>query len=146
MPVSRSLARFKQLGSYGAVSVAALCIDAGTLLGLKEQLGVHYVISSAAGMVLGTAIHYALAKALVFGDGRVKGRATEFLAYAALGGVGMAIGLAAIVVLTEGAGLDYRASKGLSIVLSFFAGYGLRKALLFGRGLKLAPPLGVTPA
>jgi putative flippase GtrA len=144
--LSRSMPWLPQLASYGAVSAAALCVDVGTLVGLKEQAGVNYAVAAAAGMVSGTVVHYALAKALVFGEGRLRARTAEFLAYAILGGLAMAISVLAIVAMTEWGGLDYRVSKALSVVLSFFVGYGLRKSILFAGGPKPAPAAGAACA
>ena len=62
------------------------------------------------------------------------------------GEIAMAASVATIVALTEWGGLDYRLSKALSVVLSFFIGYGLRKSLLFGAGLKPAPALTAASA
>jgi putative flippase GtrA len=135
----RSMPRLEQLASYGAVSAVALGIDVATLVGLKELAGINYVVASAAGMLTGTLVHYALAKVFVFGEGRLKAKGAEFLAYAVLGGIAMGASVVAIVALTEWGGLDYRVSKALSVVLSFFVGYALRKSLLFGTGLKAAP-------
>ena len=142
----RSMPRLVQLASYGAVSAMALGIDVATLVGLKEQAGMNYVVASAAGMLTGTIVHYTLAKVFVFGEGRLKAMAAEFLAYGVLGGIAMAASVATIVALTEWGGLDYRLSKALSVVLSFFIGYGLRKSLLFGAGLKPAPALAAASA
>lgn len=129
--LSASFVRLQQLASYGAVSVAALCVDVATLVGAKERFGASYAVAAAVGLAAGTVVHYALAKAIVFEDSKLGAKGAEFLIYALLGIVATGLSLGAIIVFTEWGGLDYRLSKALSVVLSFFAGYGLRKAVLY---------------
>jgi putative flippase GtrA len=123
--------RLKQLIAYGGVSIIALVADIVILIAVKEYIGLDYVRSAALGVLVGTTVHYALAKAMVFQGGRLNSGTFEFLAYAALGGIAMLVSLGIIILLTEHVGLDYRLSKIPAVFVSFFLGYALRNKLLF---------------
>ena len=125
------LAPLVSLLIYGLISVVAVCCDVTTLVILKELAGLNYLIASAFGIAIGLSVQYLLAVRFVFDPGWLNSKSVEFSIFACLGGTAALLGLSIIVVCKEFLGVNYFISKMVSISVTFFVGYFLKKTVLF---------------
>lgn len=131
MTVERGLhATAAELLRYLAVSGVALVVDtAGLLLAARF---VHYLWAATLGFLLGAATSYLLSVHWVFRHRRLAAfPKTEFAAFAAVGGVGLALNNLAIYVAVGQVGLSLLAAKAAAALLTFSFNFGLRKWGLF---------------
>jgi putative flippase GtrA len=128
---ARLLRLFHEGWKYFLVSVAALAIDYGLLMGLTAAAHVHYLVSAAAGFCAGLAVNYGLSVTLVFSDRRVADRRLEFLGFLLIGLVGLGLNELLMRFFVETGGLNYALAKVPATGLGFVFNFGVRKALLF---------------
>ena len=115
---------------YFAASVAALTLDA-TLLWLgATRLGLPVWVAGAIAYAAGLVLIYALSVRWVFARRAVPNARSEFVIFAALGLVGMALNSGTLYVATA-AGLALPLAKGISAAIGFVANFVSRKAILF---------------
>jgi putative flippase GtrA len=119
---------------YFAVSVVALAVDYGLLVALTERGRLHYLTASAISFTCGAVVHYALSVTLVFRTRRVADRRVEFIAFFAIGLIGLAVTQAVLAIAVEWLGLSYVVGKLAATGISFVLNFAARKAVLFTEG------------
>ena len=117
---------------YVGASAASLGVDFALFMAAMS-VGVPPALAAAFGYIVGIACHWLLSSKLVFigqvaldSSGRRQQQALFVLS--ALVGLGLTTG---IVGLGSRYGLDPRIAKGIAIVVSFQATYGIRKKVVF---------------
>jgi putative flippase GtrA len=122
-----------QLMAYGAVSVAALCVDMAVYLSLAAT-GLVPVVAGIAGYLVGMVTHFALSTRLVFAGRGVHKSETRLLAEFALSGlIGVVLTSAVIFAGTGILGLPALPAKLAAIIISFGAVYLLRSRVVFAQ-------------
>ena len=121
----------REMGSYGAASVAALATDMGLLALLVSQLHVHYLVAATLSFIAGGAVLYLLSVTLVFRFRRVANRAAELSAFIGLGIAGLIVNTAVIYVAVDRAHLHFMVGKLLASGCTFGANFLLRRHFLF---------------
>lgn len=116
---------------YFVASLIALAVDFGTLWALTSLAGVSYLISGAIAFTIGLAVVYILSVFWVFSARNVRNRSVEFLLFAVIGVVGLALNEAILYALTTVFGLFYLLSKAASVIVVFSWNFAARKWLLF---------------
>lgn len=120
-----------QLFRYLLVSVAASFVDFASLFLLTETLGIHYLVSAAAGYALGIIVNYALSVTWVFSSRKYKNVAVEFTFFVVIGIAGMGLNELCMWFFTEIVLLYFMISKAISSVIGFTTKYYARKKFLF---------------
>ncbi len=117
-----------QLIRYAGVAGIGLIVDFGTVIFAKQVLGFHYLTAACVGFLLGLVVTYVLSNLLVFG--KPKGSQKRlFIAFAAIGIVGLGILNLLMWILTGQLGINYIASKALATVVVFMWNFFARKNL-----------------
>ncbi len=120
-----------QLLRYTLVGGIAFAVDFSTLVLLTELMGIHYLVSAAAGFATGLATNYGLSVSWVFNRHRLSSRRLEFALFGTIGLVGLGLNELFIYAFTEWAGIHYIYSKFLTTVLVYLWNFGARKVVLF---------------
>lgn len=122
-----------QLFRYGFVGAVAFLVDFGTLVGLTEFAGLHYLLSAAIAFLVGLAVNYTISIRWVFAERALERRSLEFAAFAAIGAAGLGINEGIMALCTGLMGMHYALSKALSTVIVFFWNFFARRQCLFRR-------------
>ena len=138
-PESESGATVSFLGSRGigefaryfVASLIALSADTGSLYLMTSVIGVPYLMSGALAFVLGLIVIYILSITWVFEKRGNRSLPMEFLVFAVIGIVGLAINESILWLLTGYFGLYYLVSKVASVCIVFSWNFAARKWLLF---------------
>jgi len=121
---------------YLIVGGLAFAVDFGTLTLLHGVFGVHYLMANAGGFIVGLVVNYFLSINWVFDQRRLSNPWMEFIAFAAIGLLGLAINELSMFLLVGVVELHYQVAKlgatGISLVWNF----GARKVVLFQRSAK----------
>ena len=120
-----------EFARYFAAGLVALCVDFALYVGLTELAGWHYLFSATAAFCVGLTTVYLFSVFWVFRERRFKRRSHEFLLFAAIGVIGLALTAGVLYVLTDSLGLDYRVSKIAAVGLVFMFNFVCRKLFLF---------------
>ena len=113
------------------VSVVALVFDFSTLVGLKQGLGVHYLLAATIAFLLGVAVNYLLSSYWVFAERKVEKRHHEVVIFVVICAIGLLFNLVIIYLLVEILNVDYRAAKLFATVVVFFWNFLARKKFLY---------------
>ena len=131
-PFSARLVRlFNEGWKYFLVSLAALALDYGLLVGLTAIGHLYYLVSAAIGFLAGLALNYALSVAFVFREHRLGDRRIEFLGFLLIGLVGLGLNEVLMKALVESAGLGYALAKIPATGVGFVFNFSARRLLLF---------------
>jgi len=122
-----------QLLRYGFVGGVAFVADYGLLYVLTEFAGVQYLVSAALAFVAGLTVNYLLSNLIVFKAHRLESRLAEFLVFAVIGVVGLALNEAIMYCCSDIIGMHYMVSKLISTVTVFFWNFFARKLILFNK-------------
>lgn len=120
-----------ELFGYAIASAVALGVDIGILQALTSLVGWHYLAAATLSFIAGAVVAYVLSVKLAFGSRRVANRSIEFLYFAALGVVGLAINAAVISVCVSLIGLTVLRAKLVAAICTFLTNFSLRRAFLF---------------
>lgn len=120
----------RELLLYGLASATALAVDWGLLVTLTD-VGVNYLVASAAGFVFGVAVAYALSIAFVFRARPVTDRRREFLGFLAVGLAGLVLTQGLMALWVEVLGLTPGLAKAPTAAIVFLFNFSVRRALLF---------------
>jgi putative flippase GtrA len=123
---------------YFLVSLAALALDYGLLVGLTAIGHLHYLVSAAIGFCTGLALNYELSTAFVFRERRLADRRMEFAGFLLIGLGGLVLNEALMKLFVEQAGIGYALAKVPATGVGFGFNFGVRRLLLF---TKAAPRL-----
>ena len=131
-PFSARLVRlFNEGWKYFLVSLAALALDYGLLVGLTEIGHLNYLVSAAIGFLAGLALNYALSVAFVFREHRLGDRRIEFLGFLLIGLAGLGLNEVLMKAFVESAGLVYALAKIPATGVGFVFNFSARRLLLF---------------
>ena len=131
-PAAGRLAQLvRETWRYFLVSLAALALDYGLLVGLTALGHLNYLISAAVGFSAGLALNYWLSIAFVFRERAFADRRWEFALFAAVGLAGLVLNEGLMKLFVETAGLGYALAKIPATGVGFVFNFGVRKALLF---------------
>ncbi len=119
-----------EAGRYFLASVAALNLDATLLWIGVTKLGLPAWVAGAIAYAAGLALIYGLSVQWVFAQRAVSDARSEFIIFAALGTVGLALNSGTLYVATA-AGIALPLAKGISAAIGFVANFISRKAILF---------------
>lgn len=123
-------ARTSEVVRYFLASVAALTLDASLLWFGVTRLALPAWFAGAIAYAAGLVLIYVLSVRWVFARRTVTDSRNEFMIFAALGLVGMALNSATLYVATS-AGLALPLAKGISAAIGFVSNFISRKAILF---------------
>lgn len=122
-----------QFFRYAFVGGIAAVVDWAVLWGL-ESLGLHYLLSAVVSFFAGLATNFLLSKLLVFNGQKARvGNAGEFIAYAAIGAVGLLMTLGIMYVFTEWLHLYFMLSKIIATVIVLVWNFLARKLFIYGK-------------
>jgi putative flippase GtrA len=113
------------------VSLAGLIADFAVLYLLTEVFEVYYLLSAVAGFMIGLIINYLLSVKWVFNNRSLQKRHLEFIAFGAIGVVGLGINTAGMWLLTSKIGVYFLISKILVTGIVFLWNFTARRSLLF---------------
>ena len=116
---------------YFLVSLAALALDYGLLVGLTAIGHVHYLVSAAIGFLAGLALNYALSVVFVFREHRLADRRVEFLGFLLIGLAGLGLNEVLMKLFVESAGLGFALAKIPATGVGFLFNFSARRLLLF---------------
>jgi putative flippase GtrA len=121
-----------QFSRYVVVGGLAFLVDFGSLYGLTEFAGLHYLISAAVAFLFGLVVNYCLSLLWVFDRRTMKSSATvEFLVFAVIGIVGLGLNEGIIWFVREKIGFHYMVAKVISAGIVLIWNFGARKFVLF---------------
>lgn len=120
-----------QLFRYTLVGGVALIFDFGLLFILTEYLNIYYLVSAAIAFLLGLTINYLLSVRWVFEKRSAKSKHVEFVIFALIGIVGLALNEFIIWFFTEIVNTHYLYSKLISTALVYLWNFFIRKFTLF---------------
>ncbi|HEY2177193.1 MAG TPA: GtrA family protein [Caulobacteraceae bacterium] len=123
---------------YFIVSLLALGVDFGLLVALKEFLRLNYLLASAISYLAGGCLQYVLSTRFVFRQHRMHDARFEFVAFLALGLIGLAATQAVMGVAVAVLGLSYVIAKVAATGVSFVVNFAARRALLFSVGRSIS--------
>jgi putative flippase GtrA len=135
-PETRQLAR--DLFGYGCVSALALVVDTGLLWALYRHAGVHYLLAASISFTAGAVLAWWLSTRFVFTLHQLANRGAEFVAFVALGLVGLCVNIAVLAFAVQWLRWPVLAGKMLAVSGTFLCNFLLRRQLLFSAQRRLA--------
>lgn len=120
-----------QFVRYFFVGGFAFVVDFGLLYILTEYAGLHYLLSATLSFIAGLLVNYIISCIWVFSDSKFKNRLVEFLIFAAIGIVGLALNDALIWLFTDCIGTYYMFSKIVAAALVYLWNFFARKYIVF---------------
>jgi putative flippase GtrA len=118
---------------YGAVSVCAFIIDVTILFVLVHYLSWWYVAAATVSFLIGLLVGYVLSVTLVFKYRRLKDPRMEFVSFAGIGMVGVAVNAAAIFFGVKILGVHYLVAKCGAAGFTLLWNFAARRQFLFVR-------------
>lgn len=87
---------FIQFFRYCFVGGSAFVIDAGSLILFKEAFHMNTNLAAVISFILGLTVNYVLSTCWIFKNSKIKNRLAEFMAFAAIGVIGLLMNVAII--------------------------------------------------
>jgi putative flippase GtrA len=115
---------------YALCSLLALGADMGLLL-LLHHVGLHYLLAAAIGFCVGLFVAYALSIRFAFSQRRVADARAEFILFASVGLLGLALTQILLHAFVGGTGMALASAKIVTAGFVFLFNFGARKVLLF---------------
>ena len=115
---------------YALCSLLALGADMGLLL-LLTHAGLHYLVAAAIGFMAGLFVAYALSVRFAFSQRRVADARAEFILFASVGLLGLALTQILLHAFVDGTGMAVAPAKIVTAGFVFMFNFGARKVLLF---------------
>jgi putative flippase GtrA len=116
---------------YALCSLLALGVDMGLLLLLHHVAGLHYLLAAAIGFMAGLFVAYALSVRFAFSQRRVADARSEFILFASVGLLGLALTQILLHAFVDGTGMAVAPAKIVTAGFVFLFNFGARKVLLF---------------
>lgn len=116
---------------YLVASGCALVVDVTILWILVQYFSWPYLAAATTSFIAGVAVAYAFSVKLVFKQRRLADRRAEFVSFAALGAVGLAINAAVIFLTVKFLGLHYLIAKCMAAGFTFVCNFVSRRQFLF---------------
>ena len=120
-----------QFVRYFFVGGFAFVVDFGLLYILTEYAGLHYLLSATLSFIAGLLVNYIISCLWVFNGSKFKNRLVEFLFFAAIGVVGLALNDTLIWLFTDCIGTHYLFSKIVAAAMVYLWNFFARKYLVF---------------
>lgn len=120
-----------QFVRYFFVGGFAFIVDFGLLYILTEYAGLHYLLSATLSFIAGLLVNYIISCLWVFNGSKFKNRLVEFLFFAAIGVVGLALNDTLIWLFTDCIGTHYMFSKIVAAAMVYLWNFFARKYLVF---------------
>ena len=120
-----------QFVRYFFVGGFAFVVDFGLLYILTEYARLHYLLSATLSFIAGLLVNYIISYLWVFNGSKFKNRLVEFLFFAAIGVVGLALNDALIWLFTDCIGTHYMFSKIVAAAMVYLWNFFARKDLVF---------------
>lgn len=121
-----------QFYSYFAAAGVGYAGDLLTLFYLHQVLGAHYLLSAAAGFLVGLAILYVISKRYVFGASKLSSKTAEIGLFALIGVVGLGILTLLMWLLTGIFGVNYLLAKIAATVMVYTWNFFARRTMYHG--------------
>jgi len=122
---------FREAIRYSAASACALFLDFIVLWILVHYFSWWYLAAATASFLSGVFVAYSLSVKFVFKHRRLHDRRAEFLGFAAVGTLGLAVNAAVMFVAVRYLGLYYLAAKCVAAAFTFGCNFVSRRQLLF---------------
>ena len=119
----------KQFVRYFGVALVGYVFDFGSLVILKEWLGIYYLVAATVGFLVGLVVTYILSSLYVFGQSKLKSKKADFMAFALIGLIGLGMLNLIMWGLTSGLNVNYIISKVLATVVVYIWNFFARRAL-----------------
>ena len=116
---------------YFLVSGFAFLLDIGVLWILVQYFSWWYLAAATVSFLSGIVLGYVLSIRMVFSYRRLKDQRIEFLSFAAIGGVGLAINAAVMFVAVKYFGIYYLLAKFVAAGFTFMFNFFVRRQMLF---------------
>jgi putative flippase GtrA len=116
---------------YTAVSGCALVVDIGMLWILVHYFFWWYLAAAGTSYLAGLVVGYVLSIRMVFRYRRLKNPRVEFVSFAAIGAIGLALNATIIAFAVGCLGLHYLVAKCGAATFTFTWGFLARRQLLF---------------
>jgi putative flippase GtrA len=116
---------------YCLVSGFAFLVDIGVLWILVQYFSWWYLAAATASFLSGIVLGYVLSIRMVFNYRRLKDQRIEFLSFAAIGGVGLAINAAVMFAAVKYFGFYYLLAKCVAAGFTFMFNFFVRRQMLF---------------
>lgn len=116
---------------YLLASGCALFVDIGILWVLVQYFSWWYLAAATTSFLSGMVVAYVLSITMVFDHRRLNDQWIEFLSFAAVGGVGLAINAGVIFMAVGYFGLHYLAAKCIAAGFTFAFNFFARRQFLF---------------
>ena len=120
-----------QFVRYFFVGGFAFVVDFGLLYILTEYAGLHYLLSATLSFIAGLLVNYIISCLWVFNGSKFKNRLVEFLFFATIGVVGLALNDTLIWLFTDCIGTHYMFSKIVAAAMVYLWNFFARKYLVF---------------
>ena len=120
-----------QFVRYFFVGGFAFVVDFGLLYILTEYARLHYLLSATLSFIAGLLVNYIISCLWVFKGSKFKNRLVEFLFFAAIGVVGLALNDTLIWLFTDCIGTHYMFSKIVAAAMVYLWNFFARKYLVF---------------
>lgn len=123
---------FLQFFRYVFVGGIATIVDWGILFLLTDYLHLYHLVSAVFSFLAGLLTNFLLSKLLVFKVNEARGGiAIEFISYAIIGVIGLAITELIMFILTNRHGIHYMISKIIATVIVLVWNYAARKKIVY---------------
>jgi putative flippase GtrA len=116
---------------YCLVSGFAFLVDIGVLWILVQYFSWWYLAAATASFLSGIVLGYLLSIRMVFNYRRLKDQRIEFLSFAAIGGIGLAINAAVMFAAVKYFGIYYLLAKCVAAGFTFMFNFFVRRQMLF---------------
>ena len=123
----------EQFSKYVIVGGLAFMVDYGMLYALTEFAHLHYLLSATISFIIGLMVNYMLSIYWVFSERSISRRSLEFIIFAVIGIVGLALNNIVMYLFTDVADINYLISKLISAFIVLIWNFGARKLILFNK-------------
>lgn len=122
---------YVQFFRYGFVATVSLAVDFGLLIVFVELANMNHLVAASLSFIFGLITNYMLSVYWVFHSSKLDNKKNEFVFFAAIGIVGLAMTDVLLWLLTNKIGIFYMISKAIAVVIVYFWNFGVRKYYLF---------------
>ena len=120
----------RQALRYGVAAALGFAADYGTLILLKEGLGLHYLLAAAIAFAIGIAVNYLVGVLFVFRRGELP-RALELTGFLLISLAALGLTELLLYALTELFGLHYLLSRLLAGAATYLFNFLMRRYALY---------------
>jgi putative flippase GtrA len=114
---------------YFFVALAGLIIDFGTLVFVKEVLGLNYLFAACAGFMAGLIVNYLLSNRFVFKDPKIGSKSMNFVLFGIIGLIGLGLLNVLMWLQVDKIGVNYIIAKVIATIFVYIWNYAARASL-----------------